>query len=1123
MAKIGKEEAQIGTYHCSARAASWSGGLRIACVDAAAVRKSNGQILSAKRRGRLNYRGTKMNVRFRGGLYVSLKGGAKPTQSKGICGGARSYPKRGTKGRRRLNRRAVQINGKFPCNDCYLGIGVWGAQCDCKQFMIHKNQQLFKGIKFPGGNLVKGKPRKVWKPKKVSAGRLRQAQAACKRAFFRTPIGRLANRFHKLRLTVNRFIKGCAADKMAGFHPKKTGNKGRIVANVCRSARNMVNRRRNTHLCKIVKTCGLKSHKCGVRAPADRVKYTGAFGGRGGRPVHSYCRKGRFINYWRIRSGALVDNIRGRCSDGKWLKPCGGGGGGVWQGGLNRERIGVRTGALVDKFNHRGGNGGRHHVLHCGRGWAISGYRLRCGALVDRVQLQCKFGHVWRGMIGPKRTKPRRAKANRRFANPVRLLSRRKPTRQVNTGWGGHSKRAVDGNTNGRYGSRSCTHTHRRRGAWWKVTLGRHYAIHRVLVWNRVDCCQSRLNNIQVLAGHRVCGNVGRARRVNTVHCRWKKANSVTVRHYGPSRYLTLCEVQVFGKHTSPKRKAIKVAKKMANRRHSHRSRKSSSRVRSTCACTNDIHCKPFLGNWFDIHHARAFLMAKIGVEEIQMGLYHCRRAARWSGGLKIACMKGIAIKQSNGRKVDKYVRSHHRYNGKKLGARLTPGGAFVYLRGGARPQQSKGVCGGPKEYKPKAKRGNRRMIGGVKAGGKFPCADCYTGIGVWGAQCDCKQYVLSRNAQIFRKKFPGPVGKPMKKAKPVKNARNKAADIKKQTEKCWRAFSRTPIGKMVMRHKKLKTTAWRMARGCALDHIAGFKPKKKGVKNRNRMIANTCREARNQIRPKKPDPYLCRVVAKCGLKSKACDVKPKRAFKWTKHAGGRGGRPMSALCKKGTRINYWKVRTGRLVDSIQGRCSDGRWLKKCGGRGGKEHRLRTSTQKIRIRSGALLDKFENRGGGGGGRRDLDCGRGYSIAGYKARCGALVDRLQLYCQFGKTWRGMPIKKSPKRSKSSRKRRKHPKPVKARPRRVKLRPDRVKFAAPRRRRARKAAKPAGEGGNKRGKRVLGDEKQVEKKGNQRRHRARKGAGRGNPKGCKVTKAWANSHLKWCPWSGWSGWK
>lgn len=121
------------------------------------------------------------------------------------------------------------------------------------------------------------------------------------------------------------------------------------------------------------------------------LKYTAAYGGRGGRAVDSYCSSG-YINYWQVRSGSLVDRIRGRCSNGRWLRSCGGRGGGFWQGRTSSRAISIKYGRLIDKFNGRGGNGGRWATLNCGAGFKITGYKTRCGSLVDRVQLQCKSG-----------------------------------------------------------------------------------------------------------------------------------------------------------------------------------------------------------------------------------------------------------------------------------------------------------------------------------------------------------------------------------------------------------------------------------------------------------------------------------------------------------------------------------------------------------------------------------------------------------------------------------------------------------------------------------------------------------------------------------------------------------
>jgi len=130
-----------------------------------------------------------------------------------------------------------------------------------------------------------------------------------------------------------------------------------------------------------------------IPAPPARItKYTSAFGGNGGGSINSYCPDGHYINWWKIRTGSLVDRIQGRCSNGTWLRVCGGSGGGESQkaGVWGAHKMYVRTGALVDQFNGRGGNGGGAHWLDCGSGFKITGYQLRCGSLVDKVRFQCK-------------------------------------------------------------------------------------------------------------------------------------------------------------------------------------------------------------------------------------------------------------------------------------------------------------------------------------------------------------------------------------------------------------------------------------------------------------------------------------------------------------------------------------------------------------------------------------------------------------------------------------------------------------------------------------------------------------------------------------------------------------
>jgi len=78
-------------------------------------------------------------------------------------------------------------------------------------------------------------------------------------------------------------------------------------------------------------------------------------------------------------------------------------------------------------------------------------------------------------------------------------LAFNKPTSQSSTGFGGVSSRAVDGNTNGNWNAGSITHTSTpNNNQWWEVDLGSTYSIGDINVWNRTNCCSSRLGNFTV-------------------------------------------------------------------------------------------------------------------------------------------------------------------------------------------------------------------------------------------------------------------------------------------------------------------------------------------------------------------------------------------------------------------------------------------------------------------------------------------------------------------------------------------------------------------------------------------------------------------------------------------------
>jgi hypothetical protein len=57
---------------------------------------------------------------------------------------------------------------------------------------------------------------------------------------------------------------------------------------------------------------------------------------------------------------------------------------------------------------------------------------------------------------------------------------------------------AVDGNTDGNFGDGSVTATAFEDNPWWQVDLGFSANINAIVIWNRTDCCGSRLNNYWV-------------------------------------------------------------------------------------------------------------------------------------------------------------------------------------------------------------------------------------------------------------------------------------------------------------------------------------------------------------------------------------------------------------------------------------------------------------------------------------------------------------------------------------------------------------------------------------------------------------------------------------------------
>lgn len=70
----------------------------------------------------------------------------------------------------------------------------------------------------------------------------------------------------------------------------------------------------------------------------------------------------------------------------------------------------------------------------------------------------------------------------------------------TNTQYNKPASLAIDGNTNGNYGSGSVTVTDSEENPWWQVDLGSEQSIGEIKVFNRTDsCCKDRMSNFTVL------------------------------------------------------------------------------------------------------------------------------------------------------------------------------------------------------------------------------------------------------------------------------------------------------------------------------------------------------------------------------------------------------------------------------------------------------------------------------------------------------------------------------------------------------------------------------------------------------------------------------------------------
>ena len=73
------------------------------------------------------------------------------------------------------------------------------------------------------------------------------------------------------------------------------------------------------------------------------------------------------------------------------------------------------------------------------------------------------------------------------------------PTTQTSVAHNGAASRAVDGRTNGIWNQGTCTHSANAGKNHWQVDLLDEKSVSKVVIHNRRDCCQDRIDGAQVI------------------------------------------------------------------------------------------------------------------------------------------------------------------------------------------------------------------------------------------------------------------------------------------------------------------------------------------------------------------------------------------------------------------------------------------------------------------------------------------------------------------------------------------------------------------------------------------------------------------------------------------------
>uniref|UniRef100_A0A1I8JGN9 FTP domain-containing protein n=1 Tax=Macrostomum lignano TaxID=282301 RepID=A0A1I8JGN9_9PLAT len=126
---------------------------------------------------------------------------------------------------------------------------------------------------------------------------------------------------------------------------------------------------------------------------------------------------------------------------------------------------------------------------------------------------------------------------------------------QTSTGWNGVCKRAMDGNKSQSYWKHSCSHTKSPSG-FWQGSFTRPARIKEVVIYNRLDCCSNRLNNFDIIVDGQVCARHRSSTFFSVKRFKCDKVGQNVIIRTNLKKWLTLCEVEVFGEYIKQKKRA---------------------------------------------------------------------------------------------------------------------------------------------------------------------------------------------------------------------------------------------------------------------------------------------------------------------------------------------------------------------------------------------------------------------------------------------------------------------------------------------------------------------------------------------------------------------------------------